>query len=116
MHDSLSSIVAEIISKVKVKLCLLSCVTRLTEDKMPGREAKPRPPSALARALKAYREVHKFTQEQLAALLDEEPRQIRRWENNETAIPDIHQLKKIVDRLGIPYEHLGIAPSIYIPR
>jgi transcriptional regulator with XRE-family HTH domain len=82
---------------------------------MPGRDAKPRPPSALARALKVYREVHKFTQEELAALLDEDPRQIRRWENNETALPDIHQLKKVADRLGIPYEHLGIAPSIYIP-
>ena len=82
---------------------------------MPGRDAKPRPPSALSRALKAYREVHKFTQEELAAILGEEPRQIRRWENNETALPDIRQLKKIADRLGIPYEHLGIAPSIYIP-
>jgi transcriptional regulator with XRE-family HTH domain len=82
---------------------------------MPGREAKQRPPSALAHALKTYRGVHKFTQEQLAALLDEDPRQIRRWENNETALPDIRQLKKIADRLGIPYEHLGIAPSLYVP-
>lgn len=83
---------------------------------MPGRDAKPRPPSALSRALKVYREIHKFTQEELAAVLDEEPRQIRRWENNETAfLPDVRQLKKIADRLGIPYEHLGIAPSIYIP-
>src|SRR5450755_368774 len=83
---------------------------------MPGRDAKSRSPSALSRALKVYREVHKFTQEELAALLDEEPRQIRRWENNETVLlPDIRQLKKIADLLGIPYEHLGIAPSIYIP-
>lgn len=83
---------------------------------MRGRDAKPRPPSALSQALKAYREAHKFSQDELAAILDEDPRQIRRWENNETAfLPDIRQLKKIADLLGIPYEHLGIAPSIYVP-
>jgi len=82
---------------------------------MPGRDAKPRPPTALARALKIYREQHKFTQEQLAALLDEDPRQIRRWENGETLLTDVHELKHIADRLGIPYEHLGVAASIYVP-
>jgi transcriptional regulator with XRE-family HTH domain len=95
---------------------LLSCVTQIAEDKMRGRDAKPHPPSALSRALKVYREAHKFSQEELGAILDEDPRQIRRWENNETAfLPDVRQLKKIADRLGIPYEHLGIAPSIYVP-
>ena len=82
---------------------------------MSGKDAKLRPPSALARALKAYRELHKHTQEELAILLDEDPRQIRRWEHNETSLPDIQQLKNIADRLGIPYEHLGIAPSIHVP-
>ena len=79
---------------------------------MRGKDAKLRPPSALARALKAYRERHKYTQEELAALLDADPRQIRRWENNETSLSDIQQLKKIADRLGIPYQDLGIAPSV----
>lgn len=115
MLDASINIVFDMRRKMKVKIRLLSCVTGCREDDMPGKEAKQRPPSPLAGALKAYREAHKFTQEQLAALLDEDPRQIRRWENNETALPDIHHLKKIADQLGIPYEHLGIAPSLYIP-
>ena len=82
---------------------------------MPGRDAKPRPPTALGRALKIYRDQHKFTQEELATLLDEDSRQIRRWENGETPLTDVHQLKRIADRLGIPYQHLGIAASIYVP-
>lgn len=69
----------------------------------------------LGLALKIYRDKHHFTQEQLADLLEEDPRQIRRWENNETSLKDIYQLKRIADRLGIPYEHLGIATSIAIP-
>ncbi|MDQ2715149.1 MAG: helix-turn-helix domain-containing protein [Chloroflexota bacterium] len=82
---------------------------------MPGRDAKPRPPTALGRALKIYREHHKFTQEQMATLLDEDPRQIRRWENGETQLTDMRELKRIADRLGIPYKDLGIAASLYIP-
>jgi transcriptional regulator with XRE-family HTH domain len=70
----------------------------------------------LGLALRAYREANNgLTQEQLAALLEEDPRQIRRWENNETWLRDIHQLKRIADRLGIPYERLGITSSIYTP-
>ena len=56
---------------------------------MSGKDAKPRPPTALGRALKVYREQHKFTQEQLAALLDEDTRQVRRWENAETQLTEI---------------------------
>jgi transcriptional regulator with XRE-family HTH domain len=82
---------------------------------MPGREAKPRPPTALGRALKIYRENHRLTQEQLASLLEEDTRQIRRWENGETQLTDIRELKRIADRLGIPYKDLGIAASIYVP-
>jgi transcriptional regulator with XRE-family HTH domain len=82
---------------------------------MSGRDAKPRPPTALGRALKIYRDQHKFTQEQLAALLDEDTRQVRRWENGETQLTDIRELKRIADRLGIPYKDLGIAASIYVP-
>ena len=82
---------------------------------MPGKDAKPRPPTALGRAFKIYREQHKFTQEQLAALLDEDTRQVRRWENAETQLTDIRELKRIADRLGIPYKDLGIAASVYMP-
>ncbi|GCE15713.1 helix-turn-helix domain-containing protein [Tengunoibacter tsumagoiensis] len=53
---------------------------------MSGKDAKLRPPSALSRALKKYRDMHKYTQEELARLLDEDTRQVRRWENNETLI------------------------------
>jgi transcriptional regulator with XRE-family HTH domain len=82
---------------------------------MPTKDPKRRPPSALGKALKTYRETYKLIQEGLAALLDEDPRQIRRWENNETSVKDPGHLKVIADRLSIPYEHLGISPSIYIP-
>ncbi len=82
---------------------------------MPGRDAKLRPPTPLGRALKIYRDQHKFTQDQLATLLDEDTRQIRRWENGETQLADMRELKRIADRLGIPYKDLGIAGSIYLP-
>jgi transcriptional regulator with XRE-family HTH domain len=82
---------------------------------MPAKDPKRRPPSALGKALKTYREVYKLTQEDLAALLDEDPRQVRRWENNETAVKDPGHLKAIADRLAIPYEDLGVSPSIYVP-
>jgi transcriptional regulator with XRE-family HTH domain len=82
---------------------------------MPAKEPKRRPPSALGKALKTYRETYKLTQEDLAALLEEDPRQIRRWENNETTVKDPGHLKVIADRLALPYEDLGISPSIYIP-
>jgi transcriptional regulator with XRE-family HTH domain len=82
---------------------------------MANRPRKQRQPSALSQALIIYRDKHKFTQEELAALLSVEPRTLRRWENGETILTDTHDLKHIADRLGIPYEHLGIAPSLYIP-
>ncbi len=82
---------------------------------MGRKKQEHRPVSTLSLALKTYRDKHNCTQEQLAALLEEDPRQIRRWENNETTLRDTHQLKWIADRLGIRYEHLGIAASIYTP-
>ncbi|MBV9691736.1 MAG: helix-turn-helix domain-containing protein [Ktedonobacteraceae bacterium] len=82
---------------------------------MPAKDPKRRCPSALGKALKTHRETYNLTQEALAALLEEDPRQIRRWENNETSVKDPGHLKAIADRLGIPYEHLGISPSIYVP-
>ncbi len=82
---------------------------------MAGKKRVQRQPSALSQALILYRDSHKLTQEDLAALLDVEPRTLRRWENGETILSDTHDLKHIADRLGIPYDHLGIAPSLYIP-
>ncbi|MFL5627693.1 MAG: helix-turn-helix domain-containing protein [Ktedonobacteraceae bacterium] len=82
---------------------------------MASKQRKQRQPSALSQALTIYRDKHKFTQEELAALLDVEPRTLRRWENGETVLTDTRDLKHIADRLGIPYDHLGIAPSLYIP-
>jgi transcriptional regulator with XRE-family HTH domain len=82
---------------------------------MPAKDPKRRSPSALGKALKTHRDTYNLTQEALAALLDEDPRQIRRWENNDTTVKDPGHLKAIADRLAIPYEHLGISPSLYIP-
>lgn len=82
---------------------------------MAGKKRVQRQPSALSQILIIYRDSHKLTQEELAALLDVEPRTLRRWENGETILTDTHDLKHIADRLGIPYENLGIAPSLYIP-
>jgi transcriptional regulator with XRE-family HTH domain len=82
---------------------------------MAGKRRVQRQPSALSQILILYRDGHKLTQEELAALLDVEPRTIRRWETGETILSDTHDLKNIADRLGIPYENLGIAPSLYIP-
>jgi transcriptional regulator with XRE-family HTH domain len=82
---------------------------------MSAKEPEQRPPTALGQALKIYRDNHKCSQEELAELLNVGPRTVRRWENGETILTDATELKRIADRLGIPYEHLGVAASIYIP-
>lgn len=82
---------------------------------MGRRKQAHRPITPLGLALKIYRDKHHCSQESLATLLEEDPRQIRRWENNETSLKDTDQLKWIADRLGIPYEHLGIPASISTP-
>ena len=82
---------------------------------MAGKKRVQRQPSALSQVLIIYRDTHRLTQEELASLLDVEPRTLRRWENGETILTDTHDLKNIADRLGIPYENLGIASSLYIP-
>jgi transcriptional regulator with XRE-family HTH domain len=80
------------------------------------RRAKQRAPSALGQALTLYREHHRLTQEELGALLDEDARTIRRWEHNEVPLTDIHTLRRIADRLGIPYRQLGLAAALETPR
>jgi transcriptional regulator with XRE-family HTH domain len=82
---------------------------------MSSKKRASRQPSALSQVLIIYRDNHKITQEDLAALLYVEPRTLRRWENGETMLTDTHELKKIADRLGVAYETLGIASSLYIP-
>src|SRR6266568_7006319 len=75
---------------------------------------KQRQPSALSQALILYRNKNKFTQEELSVLLNVDTRTLRRWEIGETVLSDTRELKNIADRLGIPYDHLGISPSLYI--
>ena len=81
---------------------------------MSNKDAKQRPPTALGRALKEYIATHKgATNEKLAAMLDVDPRTISRWKNGETILTDPHELKRIADRLHLPYRQLGIPPTIY---
>lgn len=75
------------------------------------RRAKLRAPSALGQALKLYRQRHGFTQEALGALLEEDPRTIRRWENDEVPLTDVRALRRVADRLGLPYQSLGLAAA-----
>jgi transcriptional regulator with XRE-family HTH domain len=79
------------------------------------RRAKPRAPSALGQALKLYRQRHGFTQEALGALLEEDPRTIRRWENDEAPLTDVRALRRVADRLGLPYQSLGLAAALGAP-
>jgi transcriptional regulator with XRE-family HTH domain len=76
------------------------------------RPATQRAPSALGQALKLYRKRHDLTQEALGALLEEDARTIRRWENDEVPLTDINALRRIADRLGIPYRHLGLSAEL----
>lgn len=83
---------------------------------MPGKDAKPRPPTLLGRAIKTYLDTHSgMTHEKLAAMLDVEPKTISRWKNGETVIANPYELKRIADILGIPYEQLGIPAAIHTP-
>jgi len=82
---------------------------------MSGKEPQIRPVSPLGRAIKVYLETHHVTQEQLAAIIGYEPRDIRRWKNGEATVTDLYKLKGIADHLGIPYTQLGIPSAIYAP-
>src|SRR5258708_14030300 len=81
---------------------------------MRGKEPRPRPHSNVRYELTVYRNEHNPTQEQLAELLEVEPRTLRRWENGETILSDVYELRRIADCLGIPHEHLGIAVPILL--
>ena len=66
----------------------------------------------LSQALKAYREKYAVTQETLANDLSVDVRTIRRWENQETILKDVEELKRIASKLGVEAEHLGVMSEI----
>src|SRR2546429_1524097 len=76
---------------------------------------RPRTPSLLATVLRDYRTKYNLTQEKLAYDLSVDIRTLRHWEMEETPLNDIHELKRIANRLGIEPERLGVAASIYLP-
>src|SRR5258708_33074350 len=73
-------------------------------------------PSFAGQFLKNYLEEHHLTQEKLGNDLNIEARTIRAYVSGERQLNNIHELRRIADRLGIEPERLGIAASLYIPR
>lgn len=76
---------------------------------------KQRPVSPLGHILKEYRDKYGLTQEQLASELSIDVRTLRRYENGESTLNDIMELRRIATILGIEPERLGIATSLFIP-
>ncbi|SRR5712692_276749 len=62
----------------------------------------------LPRVLKEYRERYGLTQVQLAENLSVDERTLRRWENQETILKDIGELRRIASVLGVEAERLGV--------
>ena len=73
-------------------------------------------PSFAGQFLKNYRNAHKQTQEQLAAVLNIEPRTLRAYENGERQLNNVNELRRIAEVLGIEPELLGVAAPIYVPK
>jgi len=63
----------------------------------------------LSNVLKAYREKYNLTQVQLAEDLHVDERTLRRWENQETILKDIRELRRIASVLGVEPESLGVS-------
>jgi transcriptional regulator with XRE-family HTH domain len=80
------------------------------------RELQPKPSSPLSRELRNYRATHHLTQEQLASDLHVDVRTLRRWENDQVALENVRELRRIADFLGIEPEHLGVTTSLFVPR
>lgn len=76
---------------------------------------KQRPVSPLGHILKEYRDKYGLIQEQLASELSIDVRTLRRYENGESTLNDIMELRRIATILGIEPERLGIATSLFIP-
>lgn len=68
--------------------------------------------SPLSQILRLYREKYMITQEHMAIDLCVDVRTLRRWENGETILHDIRELRRIATLLGIEPERLGIAKSV----
>ncbi len=74
-------------------------------------------PSIAGLFLKNYRRLHNnMTQEELAEILEIEPRTLRAYENGERQLNTIQDLHHIASVLGIEPERLGIAASVYVPK
>lgn len=79
------------------------------------RSQRQKHPSPLARILKEYRAKYGLKQEQLAIELSVEARTLRRYENEETILTDVNELRRIAGILGIEPERLGILPDLSTP-
>jgi len=77
--------------------------------------SKQRSPSPLGRILKEYRDKYGITQEQFANELSVDVRTLRRYENGESVLTDIVELRRIATVLGIEPERLGVAASLFLP-
>lgn len=76
-----------------------------------------RTPSFAGQFLKNYRNAHnKMTQEELAYLLNIEPRTLRAYENGERQLNNVNELQRIAEILDIEPELLGVAAPIYVPK
>jgi len=69
-----------------------------------------------AHVLKEYRAKHNITQEVLANELFVDVRTVRRWENGDTPLTDVRELKRLAILLGIEPERLGLLPDLTTPE
>lgn len=67
---------------------------------------------SLSNVLKVYREKYHLTQVQLAENLNVDERTLRRWENQETILKDIGELRRIASVLGVEPENLGVSEKL----
>ncbi|MBA2396390.1 MAG: helix-turn-helix transcriptional regulator [Ktedonobacteraceae bacterium] len=68
--------------------------------------------SPIAQILKDYRAKYGIKQEELANELGIDSRTLRRYENNESMLTDINELRRIAGILGIDSERLGVLPDL----
>jgi tetratricopeptide (TPR) repeat protein len=71
--------------------------------------------SPLAQILKDYRATYDLTQEKFANELHIDVRTLRRYENGETILTDIRELRRLATMLGVEPERMGIARLLSVP-
>lgn len=76
---------------------------------------KNKPVSPLAQILKDYRATYDLTQEKLANELHIDVRTLRRYENGETILTDIRELRRLATILGVEPERMGLAGLLSVP-